>query len=863
MTSNPPGAPGQQEPAGNLPAEPNAFIGRERDLADLGSMLSHVRALTLCGPGGIGKTRLALKLAASLAKDYPDGVWMADLADVTTPERLVPLVTAVLGIRGEPDRQLTDTLVEALRPRTMLLVLDTCEHLVQSSAELVQRLLGACPRLRVIATSREALRVRGEVIWRVPPLGLPAAADMGPAGHADAVNGTDATAAVEAILGSEAVRLFAARASAVRPGFSVHPGNAATVADVCRTLGGVPLAIELAAARVRTLSAEQIRLRLAGRLELLALGDRTAPARQQTLRATVEWSFELLTSAERKLLSRLSVFGGWSLEMAEQVCADSQIPASQILDLLTALIDKSLVIVDQELGGVGRYRLLDSVREIASEQALAAGEMPALRAAHRDCLLAMAVDIAERAFVRGDPPWSERVDMYHRVLAERANFRLALGFCVQHGDAEAGLRLCHALSGYWLASGAVAEGADWIDQLLAFGPQAAEGVRARALAVRAELAFEQQDFRGTAKYAADCLDLSLASGDGNPASALRLQALTLLMAGKASEALPIADEALAAARQMADDWEIGVALASRAGVLFGQGRLADAQLGYDEALEVLSGNNRWGVANVLNGLGQLARARGEAADALAYFGDALAIYREIDAKPEMARCLGGIGLVALSQPDMAVARASLTESVQLSLATGQRLGIARGLAALAALAVAAGDLERATKVAGAASALFEIIGVPPTASAVRRLDELVAAAGRGLGEQAVATLVAAGRTMSPHRAVQLATAPIAVDEATEPDKAARPPGSRDTPPAAATPETAGPDQSRREVAWPGPLTVREQQVAILVARGMANRDIAATLFITQATAARHIANIFLKLGVSSRSQVAAWVLRAR
>jgi predicted ATPase/DNA-binding NarL/FixJ family response regulator len=818
--------------AGNLPAEPNAFIGRERDLADLTDMLGHVRALTLCGPGGIGKTRLALKLAASLIADFPDGVWLADLADVDAPDRLIPLVTGTLGIRQEPERPLADTLAEALRGRTMLLVLDTCEHLVQASAELVQWLLGGCPGLRVIATSREALRVRGEVIWRVPPLGLPAAVDGGPD-----------LALAEAIGGYEAIRLFVARACAARPGFSLNAANAAAVAEVCRTLDGLPLAIELAAARVRTLSAEQIRIRLARRFELLAIGDRTAPVRQQTLRAAVTWSYDLLNERERKLLSRLSVFHGWSLEMAEQVCADEAIPAPAVLDLLAALIDKSLVTMEPEVGGVGRYRLLDTVRELAAERAEASGEMPALRAAHRDCMLAIGQHIAGRAFVRGDPPWPERVAMYHRVLADRPNFNQAIRYCISQGDAEAGLRLCIALSGSWLANGDGAQASAWIDQLLAAPAPVPHGVRSRALAVRAELAFEQQDYPGSARFAAIGLELSQASGDGNPATALRMQALIALMAGRAGESLTLAERALAAARQMADEWEEGVALAAKAAALAGQGLLGRAQLSYREALDVLSGNNRWAVANVLYGLGQIARSRGDTGAAVRYFSDALDIYRQIDARPEMARCLGGIGLVALAQPDLPVARASLTESLRLSLATGQRLGIARSLAAFAALAAATSDPTRSVTLAAAAKALFEAIGVGPTASAIRRLDELVAQAGQQLGREVAEELAEAGRATPPQRAAALAIG-LPVPSATA---AVEIPGRSGGGPGAAVP------------AFPGPLTDREREVAELVAQGRSNRVIGDELFITPATAARHVANIFRKLGFTSRAQIAIWV----
>jgi predicted ATPase/DNA-binding CsgD family transcriptional regulator len=852
MTLNFPAAAGRPG-AGNIPAEPNAFIGRERDLADLMSMLGHVRMLTLFGPGGIGKTRLALKLAAELMPDYADGAWLVDLADADSPDRVVSLVAGVLGIRPEPDRPLADTLAEALRGQSLLLVLDTCEHLVQASAELVQRLLSGCPGLRVIATSREALRVRGEVIWRVPPLGLP-----------------DADAGM-AMGDYEAIALFVTRAAAVRPGFGLHASNAAVVADICRTLDGVPLAIELAAARVRTLSAEQIRNRLASKFQLLAFGDRTAPLRQQTLRATVEWSLDLLTKAERKLLSRLSVFHGWSLEMAEQVCADGQIPASAVLDLLSALIDKSLVIVDAEVGGDGRYRLLDTVRELSAERTEADGESPGLRTAHRDCMLAIVLDIAGRAFLRGAPSWPERVDMYLRVLADRANFEIAIMYCIQHGDADAGLRLCNALSSSWLANGDVSDGAAWIDELLAGTPTtpAPAGLRARALAVRSELAFEQQDYAGAARFAAAGLDLSRACTDGNPASALRMQALTLLMAGQLSDAAAHADAALAAARQMRDLWEEGIALAARAAALAGQGLLDEAQANYEQALEVLSGNNRWGIANVLSGLGLLARARGDASGAVRYFSDALVIYRQIDARPEMARCLGAIGLVALAVTDLATARTSLGESVQLNLATGQRLGIARSLAALAALAAAVGDYERGVQVAAAAQALFETIGVRP--ASVGRLQSVFDRGRKQLGQEAADAAAERGRMMSPRQAAALAVAsepPVPASQSARGnghDQAAA--GSAVTGPGPSGPGPSpcpgkGPGLGPDEPAWPGPLTERECEVAKLIAEGLSNRAIGHKLFISQSTAARHVANIFAKLGFNTRAQVTAWVVKA-
>jgi ATP/maltotriose-dependent transcriptional regulator MalT len=417
------------------------------------------------------------------------------------------------------------------------------------------------------------------------------------------------------------------------------------------------------------------------------------------------------------------------------------------------------------------------------------------------------------------------------VRADRANLQLALGCCLQRGDAEEGLRLCEALSGSWLASGDAAEGAGWLDRLLAIDAVVSPGVRSRALAVRAELAFEQLDYDGAAGYARACLDYSSAGQDGNPAGAFRLLALTELMSGRLPEALGHADAAVAAARQLSDEWEEGISLATRAAAIASQGRFAEAEEAFEQALEVLRDNNGWGVANVLYGLGRVARARRDAAGAVRYFRAALDLYRQIDARPEVARCLAGIGLVTLAEGDLAVAADCLTESMQLSLAAGHRLAIARGLQALAALAEASGDLAQAVRLAGAAQAVFDAIGPLPSAAAGRRLDRLLASADIALGSGVVMSLLAQGQAMSPHQAVQLASVP----------------------PRQPVPATANGHRSG------GRLTDREMEVAVLAARGMSNRGIGQELFITQATAARHIANIFTKLGVSSRAQLVTWI----
>ncbi len=825
---------------GNLPAEPNSFVGRERDLAELALLLGEVRALTLCGPGGIGKTRLALRLACEIVPGFPDGAWLAELGDTVDPA-LVPLrVAAALGIREEPDRPLTETLADVLRPRRMVLILDTCEHVVEACAVLVQQLLASCPSVRLIATSREPLRVRGETAWRVPPLELP-----GQAGELTS----------EEMAEPEAVRLFTERAAAVRPGFALAAGNIDAVVRLCRTLDGIPLAIELAAARVRALSVEQIDARLGDRFQLLASGDRTAPPRQQTLQATVDWSYELLTEPEQVLLRRLSVFAGWNLDMAEQVCCDDEISAPMVLDLLAALIDKSLVTVDAELDGDARYRLLDMIREYAAIRLAASGEADAVRARHRDYLLNLAESIVARAFVRGDPPWPERIVMYRRVHAERANLIAALALSAERGEAELGLRLCCALRSPWVAYGDVTEGAGWFDRFLwppgragqepAASPRAGQvspALRARALMLRAELAFEQQDYQAAAGCAASGIELCRSAGGRGEAGGHRLLALVGLRAGRHDEALASAEAAVAAATAAGDDWEEGLGHAARAAVLARQGRLDDAQCAYQTALDVLQDNNGWGVAQVLYGLGALAGARREHGAALHHFGAALALYRAIDARPEIARCLAGIGGVALSQRDLPLARSNLTESMQLSLATGQRLAIARGLEALGVLALAEGDPARAVRLEGAGLALREAAGHVSPASARSRIDALFGAARQQLGAEASAALLAEGRAMTREEAVR-----YGIGAAT----------------AAAPGGTAGGGglggQSRPAAeSSSSVLTARELQIAALIARGLSNRAIGEELFISPATVARHISNIFAKLGFSARAQVAAW-----
>ena len=841
---------------GNLPAEPNSFIGRERDLAELARLLGEVRALTLSGPGGIGKTRLAVRLARDvLSGGSPGGdegprdldeAWLVELAD--WHGQTAQQVATTLGIREEQGVPLAQTLAEALRSRHMLLILDTCEHQVGDCATLVQLLLARCPWLRIIATSREPLRVRGETVWRVPPLDLP------PDG-----------ALLAELAAHEAVRLFAARAAEARPGFRLTSDNTASVARLCRTLDGIPLGIELSAARVRALSVEQIEGRLRDRFQLLNSGDRTAPLRQQTLRATVDWSYELLDEDEQMLLRRLATFSGWNLDMAEQVCSDEAIPADAVLGLLISLIDKSLVVLDGEAAGDARYRLLDTIREYAAERLETAGEKDALALRHRDCILALVEDTVGWMFNRGEPPWPVRREVFRRGIAEYGNFRIALPTSLAHEHADEGLRLCIGLRNLWLPHGDTREAATWLDRFLVLsGGEVSQPVRGRALAVRAEIAFDLQDYDTLVRCATESLELSRASGDDFPVpTALRVLSQAAARAGRAGDAVAYIEEAVAAAEAAGNDWEAGLTQATKAAIAVRQGKLKSAQRAYETALEILSDNNRWGVAQVEYGMGTLARTRGDAEMAVRYYADAMEIFRELDAWPEIARCQAGIGWIAVTSGDYDQAQESLAEALRLNQIGGQRLGIARGLEAFAALAAARQQPERAARLAGAACQLRESLGhgtgIGP------RVEEVLEFARGRLGASAAAALFAEGRETVAEDAVGFALGPdqdqpvpgpaAATEPAwTDPSRLGVNPGAGPRP-VTASGDTGGAHRG------PTPLTPREHEIAKLIAKGLSNREIADELVISPATAARHVANILAKLGFSSRTQVASWATR--
>ncbi|MGW4797355.1 ATP-binding protein [Nonomuraea sp. NPDC004297] len=623
----------------NLPAEPNAFVGRESDVDELVHLMRVSRAVTLCGAGGIGKTRLALRIAARIAPAHPGGAFLIELADLEKG-LLRAEIGAALGISGD--------VVETIGDRRVLLLLDNCEPVIGECAELCRDLLRACPGVTVLATSREPLRVPGETVWRVPPLSVVGAE-------------------------SEAVRLFVTRAGAARPGFELTAETRPLVVELCQALDGLPLAIELAAALVRVLSVGQLVERLDHRFRLLAGGARTAPARHRTLRAAVDWSYRLLSPQERLLLRRTAAFrSAWTLDLAEWVCSGPGLAEEEVLPRLCDLVDKSLVVLDGEVAGQARYRLLETVREYALEQLAESGEEAELRRRHLTALARLAASFKESLApgVRTSWPVVERyINLFDGLKAE-AN--AACDWSIAVGMPETALTLLTDIRFLLIGSGRKLDSTERLDRLLALdAPQVPSGLRGRATIVRGELALAAGDFEPATRHIRAGLELCATARDvyGQAVGTIALAQLT----GEQDTL----DHALDTARQSGDLILESLAQGTRARFGLHQGRLHEAQRAYQAVLTISEElDNHYGQTFGHIGLAQVARKTGDAGTAKRHYESGLRLLRRVDARQQIVSCLAGLGRVALDQGDLVEARARLTEALMLSRDAGLRAGTA-------------------------------------------------------------------------------------------------------------------------------------------------------------------------------------------
>jgi predicted ATPase/DNA-binding CsgD family transcriptional regulator len=889
----------------NLPVQLTSFVGRNAELTQLRELLADNRVVTLTGAGGVGKTRLAVQVAAQMAPKFADGVWYVDLAPITDPELVGVTVARALGLPDQPGRSTMDTLLRFVRDRQLLVVLDNCEHLLDASAELVVALLSGAAQLTMLATSREAIGVAGEVSWRVPSLSLD----------------------------DEAIELFTDRARHARPDFAVSDDNAPAVTEICRRLDGLPLAIELAAARVRALSLAEILEGLHDRFRLLTGGARTAVRRQQTLRASVDWSHALLTEPERVLFRRLAAFvGGFDLEAAQAIAGGGDVERYQVLDQLTLLVDKSLVVADDGQGRT-RYRLLETVRQYALEKLGESGEADAVRSRHRDYYTSMAAAVDAPA---GDD-YEQRLD---RAETEIDNLRAAFAWSRENSDTALALTLASSLQPLWQARGRVREGLTWFDAILtrevAQDADVAAAIRARALADKAviDLVLGAADSVDRAQQA-----LALARDIDDPAVLARaLTACGLTAAYNAELAAAYFAEAIELARALDDRWRLSQILAWQADAAIAAGDPIAARMvaeeGRDLADTIGDGFNSrhcrvcLGVAQIWQGelAGAVAQFRAVAAEAktahdgiseavslghqgtaLAWQGDTAAARAAADASLEFASEFGGLaasvgyfalGNTALAAGDVETAlnataaawehgsfapgfAAHLRPTIALATLAGGDLIAARrwaddavamapgwaglmwALTTRARVAIAQGKFEQAERDAHDALAsipeCFPYLGVPDT------LECLATLAGDAGSHREAARLFGAAAAIRQRMGLvrlrvwdagyeaSVAALRNAMGEADFESAWAE--GIALSTDEAIAYAQRGRGQRKRPASGWGSLTPTELDVVRLVSEGLANNDIAGRLFVSPRTVQTHLTHVYTKLGLSSRVQL--------
>ncbi|MBI3459366.1 tetratricopeptide repeat protein, partial [Candidatus Acetothermia bacterium] len=700
--------PTQHNLSGQLPS----FIGREREIAEIKGLLgvgaqhaAPLRVVTLTGIGGSGKTRLALRVAMDLVQEFTHGVWWVELASLTDSGLVAQAVASALGLHAEPGSSLPEILSNYLRPRELLLILDNCEHLITACAQLTEFLLNAAPQLKILATSREILGAAGETVWQVPPLLLP-----------DPRQTSSKTLAQ-----SDAVRLFMERAKAARSDFALTEQNVSLVAQICQRLDGIPLALELAAARVKTLSIKQIASRLDDCLQLLTGGRRTAVPRHQTLRAAIDWSYNLLSSKERQLWGRLSVFaGGCTLEAAEGICTDSQhvgarsprpykssdIAPAEILDLLTQLVDKSLVVAE-ERGEATRYRLLETVRQYAQIRLFEAGDAEIARDRHLHFFLELAEQAESRLRGADLKSWLDRLEMEHD------NLRAALEWGRTHQqNTESALRLAGALGWFWEVRGYWDESRRWLEDILSQSKNVLASVRAKALTAAGGLAWRRGEYSQATALSEKGLALSQKLKDKRGvASALNVLGLVAHYRGEFARATKAYRESLALCRSLKDKRGIASTLNNLGRVAYYQGQHAQAAKMLEESLRLWRElGDAWGTAMVLLLLGEVALSQGEHERARALLDEGLALCRSVGDKRGIALALNILGAIAHLQRDCERATAMLEESLRLCREIGDKRGLALALDILGVVSHLQGDPIRATAVLKESLALRRDLG---------------------------------------------------------------------------------------------------------------------------------------------------------
>ncbi|MBI5029156.1 MAG: tetratricopeptide repeat protein [Chloroflexi bacterium] len=793
----------------NLPLQLTSFIGREREIAEIKRLLDTTRLLTLTGSGGAGKTRLAVQVASQLTEHYDYGTWFVDLAPLNDSTLVPQAIASVFDLHESTDTPLTAVLTNYLRSKNLLLVLDNCEHLIEACAQIADTLLRGCPNLSILATSREPLSIAGESTFRVPSLSLP-----------DSPNAT-----IELLRQFEAIRLFIERASAADHDFKMTNQNAATVAQICQRLDGMPLAIELAAVRVRSLAVDQIAARLANRFSLLTGGSRSAPTRQQTLCGAIDWSYDLLSEQERELFQRLAVFaGGWTLEAVEQVCDRS----FTVVDTLRSLVDKSLVVVEQKDSDL-RYRFLETVRQYAHEKLVESGAAQAVRNRHLNYF----IDLAEKS------EWSllggvDQIKSLQRWEMEHDNLRTALAWSVENNETEAGLRLAATVRWFWLARSHFSEGREWLQKFMKRNGSVSPLVRAKALEAATWIESFVGNYVDARQLGEECLALyRQVNNKIGIAWALGVLGNMARDTADYSRARALYEESLALGREIGNDLVVIWALGFLGDVIFLQGNYAEARQLYDESLAIGKKiGDRWSRVAFLESLAEIAQFfQHDYERAAALYNESLTLGRKLGETLNVSASLIGLGDIALSQDDYKQAAAFYTQSLRMNWERANKRGLAECLGGFARLALATGQGERLARLDGAAKAMRELIGAGTYHFRGAENAKTTAKARAQLGEATFKKAWEEGRKMTLEQAIEFTLS----DPVSE---SAIPIAPHD----------------------PNALTTREVEVLRLVAHGLSDAEVAEKLVISVRTVNTHLSSIYGKLGVKSRSAATRYAL---
>jgi predicted ATPase/class 3 adenylate cyclase/Flp pilus assembly protein TadD len=722
----------------NLPLQPTPLVGREREVEEIVGRLrsEEVRLLTLTGPGGTGKTRLALQVGADLLEEFDDGVFFVSLATITDPELVPSSIAGPLRVRESAEQPLMETIKSYLQHKHLLLFLDNFEQVLKG-ALVVGNLVGACPKLKVLATSRIPLRLYGEQEFPVPPLALPDQKALPP---------------LEALTQYEAVRLFVERARAVKADFSLTTKNAAAVAEICARLDGLPLAIELAAARVRMLPPQALLRRLGNRLQLLKGGPRNLPNRQQTLRKTIDWSYDLLTEEERTLLGRLSVFtGGSTLEAIEEICDPEG--GLEALERVESLLEKSLLRREDGTGEELRFAMLETVQEYAREKLEESGEARQIERRHAEYFLQLAEE-AERE-LKG----SDQLEWLQSLEAEHDNMRVALSWALGQEKGELGLRLAGALWRFWWMRGYDSEGRRWLEEALKAGGRGSIESRAMALAGVGRLARDQGDLDRAEEASQEGLELLVEEATQRSEAKLHL----LLSLGHValeredySRATELFEEGLTLSRKMGSGWGLARFVMSLATVIHEQGDLERARELYEESIDLYrERGDKLGLARCLNNLGLVVYSLGDLGRAAKLTEESVSLLEALGAGADTAVGLCNLGWMALLRSDLGRAGDFFEESLVLAWDTGTKPILLTTLEGYSCVAGARGEARRAARLWGAAQSL-ETEGIPRDTDWLEEADERISAARSDLGEQAWEEALAKGRAMRLEEAVSYA-----------------------------------------------------------------------------------------------------------